>query len=120
MQALVVGGSNGYCFIEKDASLNSRAGSKAPRKGSLVNPSLLMRQQRAVQGLLPFLICPSHWVCEGIVWVGGEKRCALHQEHGCQVHSVSKHVLLVSSSPPGSLSDTGRADVTHGLKMLKV
>lgn len=30
MQALVTGGSGGYCFIEKDASFNSRAGSKAP------------------------------------------------------------------------------------------
>lgn len=30
MQALVVGGGDGYCFIEKDASVDPRAGSKAP------------------------------------------------------------------------------------------
>lgn len=54
MQALVVGGRDGYCFIEKDASFNSRAGIKAPRKGSLVSPSLLIRQLPACAGTPPF------------------------------------------------------------------
>lgn len=53
MEALVIGGSDGYCYSEKDASLNSGAGSKAPRKGPLVSSSLRTRQLPLVQGPLP-------------------------------------------------------------------
>lgn len=84
MEALVIGGSDGFCFIVMDTSLHSRAGSKAPRKGSLVSSSLLTKQLPLVQGPSPFLILAgSHWFCEGIVSVGGEK---VGGEKCCVVH----------------------------------
>lgn len=67
MQGLVIGGSAGYCFIENSASLNSRAGSKAPRKDSLIIPSSQIKQMPSSAGLLPFLIFPSCLFYKGIV-----------------------------------------------------
>lgn len=68
MEALVIGGSDGYCFAEQDASLNSRAGSRAPRKGSLVKFFITNQAAPSGLGTPPFLILPgSHWCYEGIV-----------------------------------------------------
>lgn len=56
MRGLVIGGSAGYCFSENSASLNSKAGSKTPRKDCLIIPSLQIKQIPIGAGLLPFLI----------------------------------------------------------------
>lgn len=123
MQALVIGGSDGFCFIEKDASLNSRAGSKAPRKGSPLNPSLLIKQLAPCQcrgSFLPLLILSSHCFCKGIVWGVVRNDVPSTRSNAFLSSSVSKHLLLVCSSPASFLSDTRKADVSRGLKMLKV
>lgn len=112
MQALVLAGVDGYCFIEKDARVDPRAGSHAPEV--VLREPFITNQA----GSLPFLSLPS----PGSARADGERGCAAHQEQWFPylIPSVRRHLPLVSSSPASVNVRRWESKCRRGVKMLKV
>ena len=90
--------------------------SKLPERGLLLSPSLLIRQLPACAGTPSFHPTgPARALFRWMV-----RNAVLFTESNGFLSSLSKHLLLVCSSPAGSISDTGKPNVTCGLKMLEV
>lgn len=102
MQALVLAGVDGYCFIEKDAKVDPRAGSHAP-KVVLCEP-FITNQAGSLSSLTSHPgALPGRMVREDVL--------AQEQWFPYLVPSGRRYLPLVGSSPASVMLDAGKANV---------
>lgn len=111
--ALVEGGCGSGCLIENDTNLEFRAGRKPQGKGSLVIPSLELKQSSSKGEASLFYLYPvvMQGLCSsrqwGIAWHPQGMEIPL-------VYLVSEFLLPVYKSLISFVAEIGKRIVTHG------